>query len=90
MPEGPLSFVPPSREIRKSGHVVGLTDRVYGVEGDQVTFGEVLVRGDLSGDLEYNEHRLRVIRIDAIVGLLVDGKGARGPVWKGVMCEVLN
>ncbi|MBE3123315.1 MAG: hypothetical protein IMZ65_00755 [Planctomycetes bacterium] len=90
MPEAPLSFKPQSADIVKSGTVVGLTDHVYDISDSQVAFGEVLVRGDLSGDLEYNGHTIRVLRVDTVTGLLVDDRGARGPVWQGVVCEVIR
>jgi len=90
MPEAPLSFRPRSAEIRKSGTVVGLTDRIYDVGETEVVFDEVLIKGDLSGDLDYNGHTIRVVRVDTAVGLLIDGRGARGPVWKGVVCEVIH
>lgn len=90
VPEEIISFTPPSNKLLKSGNVVGLTDRVYTITGSSVTFDEVLVKGDLSGELEYNGKRLRIIRTDVISGLLVDIRGARGPVWQGVECEVLD
>ena len=90
MPEERISFTPQSRELLKSGKVVGLTDRVYPIIGPNVIFDEVLVKGDLSGELEYNGKRLRIVRADTIIGLLVDMGGARGPVWKGVECQVLD
>lgn len=90
MPEAPLSFRPMSAEIVKSGTVVGLTDRIYDVGKAEVVFDEVLIKGDLPGDLNYNGHTIRVVRVDMAVGMLVDGRGARGPVWKGVVCEVIH
>ena len=90
MPEERISFSHPSTELLKSGNVVGLTDRVYPITGSSVTFDEILVKGDLSGVLEYNGKNLRIVRADVITGLLVDMRGARGPVWQGVECEVLD
>jgi len=90
MPEERISFTRPSNELLKSGNVVGLTDRVYPITGSSVTFDEVLVKGDLSGELEYNGKKLRIVRTDMIAGLLIDMRGARGPVWQGVECEVLD
>ncbi len=90
MPEERISFTPLSRELLKAGKVVGLTDRVYPITSSNVTFDEVLVKGDLSGELEYNGKRLRIVRTDTIIGLLVDMGGARGPVWKGVECQILD
>lgn len=68
---------------------MGLTDRVYDISGPTVTFEEVSLKGDLSGELEYNGRRLQVVWVDTTVGLLVGPGGARGPVWQGVECEVL-
>jgi hypothetical protein len=90
MPEKPVRFDAPTNELRKGGQVVGTTDRVYVITGDRVVFAEVLVRGDLSGEIEYGGRRLRVTRVDTIIGLKVSLEGARGPVWEGVECEVLE
>ncbi len=90
MPEVRVRFEPETTELRRSGDVVGITDKVYEITGSTVTFGEVLVRGDLSGELEYNDKRLKVVRIDTIIGLEIGDKGVRGPLWKGVECEVLT
>jgi len=90
MPEQQVSLEPPSTEIRKGGSVVGITDRVYSIEGETVTFADVLVRGDLSGELEYNGHTLEVERVNTIIGMEVGISGPRGPVWKGVDCRVVR
>jgi hypothetical protein len=88
MADQTFSFDQPGTELRKEGQVVGTTDRVYVVAGPSVRFDEVLVRGDLSGELQYNGKKLRVVRIDTTIGLMVDQQGPRGPIWKGVDCEV--
>ncbi|MGB3904742.1 MAG: hypothetical protein WBB22_07445 [Anaerolineae bacterium] len=67
-----------------------MTDRIYSIDGPSVTFDDVLVMGDLSGELLYNDLKLRVVRVDTIIGLEVGSHGARGPVWKGVECEVVR
>jgi hypothetical protein len=90
MPKKAVSFDELKPEIHSSGKIVGITDRVYKVEGESVTFDDVLVKGDLSGELEYNGKRLRIVRVDTIIGLEVGMQGARGPVWKGVVCEVVK
>ena len=90
MPMKKVEFDQPTAEILRQGAVVGTTDRIYPIEGDSVTFDDVLVRGDLSGELLYNGHRLRVVYVDTIIGLEVGPYGARGPVWKGVECEVVQ
>lgn len=75
-------------ELRKAGEVVGLTDKVYPVKGPTVTFNEIVVKGDLSGDLEYNGKHIRIVRVDTVIGLKVTPSGAAGPIWEKVECEV--
>jgi len=91
MPKTQISFEKHSNELHDpAGKVVGITDRVYPVNDGSITFDDVLVKGDLSGVLEYNGAKLRIIRINAVIVLEVTMQGARGPVWKGVECEVLK
>jgi len=90
MAERPVALGARSRELTRKGKVVGFTDRVYSIhDGSSITFEEVEVKGDLSGELEYNGRRVRILHVETAVGLLVDSRGARGPVWKGVQCEVV-
>lgn len=91
MPTTPVSFTKLSNELRDSvGNVVGITDCAYEVNGRSITFKDVLVKGDLSGVLEYNGAKLRVIKVNTMIGLEVNMQGARGPVWKEVECEVVG
>ena len=90
MPVERVSMRPPTPELRKGGAVVGITDRIYEVSGPTIRFDDVLVRGDLSGELEYNGKTLRIVRVEVIAGLEVGVSGPRGPVWKGVECSVVN
>jgi hypothetical protein len=90
MPKKAVSFNEFKPEIHSSGKVVGITDRVYEIKGESVTFDDVLVKGDLSGELDYNGVKLRIVRVDTIIGLEVGMQGARGPVWKGVVCEIVK
>lgn len=62
---------------------------MYPITGDAVTFADVLVRGDLSGVLEYNGRRLEITAIDTIIGLEMGAAGPRDPVWKGVVARVI-
>ena len=89
MPKALLSLKK-SSNIYSSGKIVGITDKPYDVDGQSVFFKEVLVKGDLSGELEYNDHKLRIVHIDTITGLKVDQNGARGPLWEGVECQVIE
>jgi hypothetical protein len=82
------AFDAPNRELRKAGVVVGITDRVYPITGDTITFADILVRGDLSGMLEYNGRKLEITAVDTIIGLEIGAAGPRGPVWKGVVARV--
>lgn len=78
-----------TNELRKGRELVGFTDEVYSLNGKSVTFKEILVKGDLSGILEYNGKRLKVRQIGTVTGLKVDMHGANGPVWEDVECEIL-
>ena len=91
MPSTEVSFAQSNNELRDAnGKVVGLTDRVYTPSNSTITFDDVLLKGDLSGTLEYNGVKLHIVKINSIIGLEVTLTGARGPVWKGVECEVLH
>ncbi|MFC1989468.1 hypothetical protein ACFLVW_02735 [Chloroflexota bacterium] len=91
MPEDKLRSSELTRKLKKNRKVVGLIDKVYLVTGRDVVFDEIQVLGDLSRILDYNGTSLRVVQIDTIIGLLVDNiRGARGPVWQKVRCEVVN
>ena len=90
MPKAPVSFETPTNELRKGGVIVGRTDRIYQITGEAITFDDVLVVGDLSGVLDYNGKKVRVTRVETMVGLEIGEGGARGPVWKKVECEVLD
>ena len=90
MPTKRVSFDKWKPEIYRSRELVGITDRVYEIEGQSVTFDDVLVKGDLSGELDYNGFKLRIVQVNTIIGLEVGIQGARGPVWKGVVCEVVK
>jgi hypothetical protein len=90
MPRTQVTFEPSNPELRSSGKVVGITDRIYSIIGSIVTFDDVLIKGDLSGVLEYNGAKLRVVRIHTMIGLEATLQGVRGPVWKGVECEVIE
>ena len=91
MPETATTFTTPSNEIRKAGAIQGLTDKIYfPINGPTITIEEILVRGDLSGELDYNGHVLQVEAIDEAIGLEVGPAGPRGPIWRGVRCRVLR
>ena len=90
MPNSPISLDQPSNELRRGTDVVGVTDHVYPITEPTVTFAEIVVRGDLSGELEYNGRHLQITQVDEIIGLEIGPNGARGPLWKGVRCQVLK
>jgi hypothetical protein len=91
MPEAPVDFTTPSNEIRKGGVVMGLTNKIYfPIDGPTITIAEILIRGDLSGELEYNGRVLQVEAIDEAIGLEVGPSGPRGPIWRGVRFRVMR
>ncbi|MDP9237579.1 MAG: hypothetical protein M3P30_09335 [Chloroflexota bacterium] len=86
----PVDFDSATNELRKDGHVVGLTDRIYALDRESIVLDEILVKGDLSGPLAYNGRMIEIIDVETIVGLEIGSAGVRGPVWKGVRCRVLD
>ena len=91
MPKREVSLEKLSNELRDStGRLVGLTDRPYEPNGRFMMFQDVVVKGDLSGTLEYNGVKLRIVRVNTVIGLEITPEGARGPVWKGVEAEVID
>ncbi len=77
-------------EITAGDQVVGVADRAYEVSGRYVVFDEVLVKGSFGPDFTYRGKPLRLIHVHTMIGLLVDHRGPRGPVAKGVLCEVIE
>lgn len=77
-------------EIYSSGEIVGILDRSYETDGAFITFDDVLVKGNLWGELEYRGVRMRVRHVRTIIGFEVTLRGGRGPVWKGVQCEIIR
>jgi hypothetical protein len=90
MPTGEVSVKLNNELHDATGRLVGLTDRPYPPNGRTLTFKDVLVKGDLSGTLEYNGVKLRIVRVNTVIGLEVTTDGARGPVWKDVEAEVID
>jgi hypothetical protein len=90
MPQTKVRLTPTSREIKKNGQVVGITDRIYDLSPGTAHFDEILVTGELDGELSYNDHKIQIVRINTAIGMKVDNRGARGPVWEGVEVQVVN
>lgn len=74
-----------------AGQLIGELDKDYEVVGGQVVFDEVLLKGiwpPPNNELVFNGVKLHVESVVNHTGLLVDEKGARGPVIQGVKCKV--
>jgi hypothetical protein len=80
---------PLTNELRKDGQVVAITDRPYSISSPSVVFDDLIVKGDLAGNLQYNGHTLQIVSVGEIIGLELTLSGARGPVWKNVVCRVV-
>ena len=77
-------------EILSNGVVVGQTDRAYDLEGVRyIAFDEILLRGELGPEIHYRGRELLVLHVHQMVGLQVDMRGPRGPLVKGVFCQVV-
>jgi hypothetical protein len=74
----------------KAGKTVGELTLAAEKQGDKMFIEELLVKGDLSGKLEYEGRTVEIESVDEIIGLLVDTSGARGPVWRGVRLRIVK
>ncbi len=84
------SFRRPTNELRRGRETVGVTDRIYSVEGEYVCFKEVLICGDLEGRLDYNGWTLEIESVEAWIGMIVGPAGPRGPMLKNAKCRVIR
>lgn len=82
-------FDNPAKEILSNGNVVAEVDRVIPIDERFIAFENLFVKGDLSGELEYNGKRIRILHIETILGMVASPAGLKGPVWQGVKCEVV-
>jgi len=89
MTTGKINFQS-STNIYKNGNVVGETDKVYSPNGNYFDIAEIIVKGDLSGELEYCGKTIVAEHIDTMIGMEITQFGARGPVWKGVRCKIVK
>jgi len=74
------------------GTLIGELDKDYEVVDGQVVFDEVLLKGiwpPPGDEVVFNGIALKVESVASHVGMLVDEKGSRGPVLKGVSCKVV-
>jgi hypothetical protein len=78
--------------ITRDGQVVGLpTHDVDITEREYVVFDEINAAvTNLSDVLDYRGGHFVVCHIMTVVGLLVDFRGAHGPLCQGVLCRVVR
>jgi len=77
--------------LTKQGVIIGELDRDYEVVEGRVVFDEVLLKGiwpPPDNTIMFNGTVLKVESVASHTGLLIDEKGARGPVLKLVNCKV--
>lgn len=85
---GKINFNSPTG-IYKNGNIVGETDRAYSPENGYFNIGEITLKGDMNGELEYAGHKIIVEHIDTAIGMLMGAGGPRGPIWRGVKCKIV-
>ena len=77
--------------LTTNGVLVGEVDRDYEIVDGRVVFEEVLLKGiwpASDNKIMFNGTVLKVESVASHTGLLIDEKGARGPVLKLVNCKV--
>lgn len=79
-----------STGIYKNGVLVGETDKPYTPQNGHFNFDDIVVKGDLSGELEYAGKTIVVEQVEMIAGMEVSSRGVRGPVWKKVRTKIVK
>jgi len=87
---GTLSFQKIDKNIYKNGVVVGITDELAPEQNGYFYIPDIVVKGDLSGELEYEGRIMVAEQIETLVGMEVGQFGVRGPIWKNVRCKILK
>ncbi len=77
-----------AKNILSNGTVVAEVDRIIPIDERFIEFENLYVKGDLSGELEYDGKRIRILHVETILGMVASPTGLKGPVWQGVKCEV--
>jgi hypothetical protein len=80
----------PDTALRKGGVIVAELTKPANTSGGDVTVDELVVKGDLSGQLTYQGTSVVVDSIQEIIGLEVTSRGPRGPIWRGVHLKVVK
>ena len=84
-----------TQDIRQNNLIIARTDRIYEISGAEVVFDMLLAddgqHDKLSNPFEYNGHILKMVSADSLaMTQMPPPMGHRGPVLKGVRCQVLG
>lgn len=76
--------------IYQNGQVVFTVDKPYDVSKKQLTIDKMIIKGKPNYEqfFLYAGVKIRIVRIEEYIGLLVSGSGVEGPVLRGVDCMV--
>jgi len=85
-----LNFDATDKNIYKDGAVVGTTDLIVHPVGGYLNIPDILVKGNLDGQLEYGGKKIVIEQVEMAIGMEVGPHGMRGPIWKNVRARVLN
>jgi hypothetical protein len=78
------------KNIYKGSSIVGTTDVLVEANSGYFDIPDILVKGDLNGELEYRGKRILIEQVDMLIGMEIGNYGPRGPVWKKVRAKILD
>jgi len=85
-----LNVTATDKNIYKNGAVVGTTDIAVSPNADYFDIPDILVKGNLDGELEYGGKIIRIEQVEMAAGMEIGQFGARGPVWKNVKARIIR
>ena len=83
-----LNFKESDKNLYKNGAIVGTTDIIVPPNGGYFYIPDIVVKGNLDGELEYTGKKIVIEQVEIIAGMEFGQYGARGPVWKNVRARI--
>jgi len=76
--------------IYQNGKIIFTVDKPYDISKKQFTIDKISIKGspNYKQPFSYAGAKIRIVHINEIIGLLITGRGAEGPVLRGIDCVV--
>lgn len=85
-----LNLIQSDKNIYKNGHIVGVTDMTASSDGSYFQIPDIVIKGELNGELEYLGKTIVIEQVETSIGLEIGRYGARGPIWKNVLARIVK